>query len=186
MIDVVCPICGKQFQTYPHIIKRVKTGPYCSEKCSYLKFTNKDDLIDRFWAKVDKKEDNECWEWIGNLQHDGYPRFKITTKVILAHRFSWELHNGDIPNKMLVCHHCDNRKCVNPNHLFLGTHQDNSTDMVLKGRHRNPTKNKIDKNIADKIRTIYNSRKYTQKELGLMFSLHQSSISLIVTNKEWR
>lgn len=88
----------------------------------------------RFWSRVDKRSKNECWEWQGNVVR-GYGHFPLTHfKTVKAHRFSYELKYGQIPDGMLVCHKCDNSKCVNPNHLFLGTHQDNMNDRSAKGR----------------------------------------------------
>jgi hypothetical protein len=97
-------------------------------------------LVTRFWLKVDRRGDNECWLWTASTTGNGYGQFSPTChppKTGYAHRFSYELHYGPIPAGMLVCHTCDNPRCVNPKHLFLGTHQDNATDMKQKGRHWN-------------------------------------------------
>lgn len=78
-----------------------------------------------------------CWEWQGALDAYGYGQSRFNGKNWRVHRLFYTLLNGPIPPKLMVCHSCDNRKCANPNHMFLGTNQDNLTDMKQKGRARN-------------------------------------------------
>lgn len=100
-------------------------------------------IHERFWAKVDKSTKNGCWEWTACTTQKGYGTFYALNADgketnIRAHRFSYELVYGKIPDGLMVCHKCDNPKCVNPNHLFLGTGKENMEDAKRKGRHYTP------------------------------------------------
>lgn len=94
---------------------------------------------ERFWEKVIMGGVDDCWEWRAGLGVMGYGQFSVSignsrSKNKMAHRMSWELEYGEVPESLQVLHKCDNRKCVNPNHLFLGTQQDNMDDMIQKNR----------------------------------------------------
>jgi hypothetical protein len=93
-----------------------------------------------FWKKVNKQTESGCWEWIGALSN-GYGSWGIDHKIYLTHRYSMILAGYDLQD-FDVLHKCDNTKCVNPDHLFLGTHTENMRDMVSKGRHKSPTTGK--------------------------------------------
>ena|SRR6185295_12313572 len=97
--------------------------------------------MQNFFDKV--KKTSVCWEWTGGSRGVGYGAIKFEGRVVDAHRVSYILHKGPIPDGLLVCHSCDNRNCVNPDHLFLGTYQDNRQDCVKKGRSVAPNKDKI-------------------------------------------
>src|SRR3990167_4995556 len=104
---------------------------FCSRSCQYDSL--RIPLGQRFWTKV--KKTTSCWEWIAG-HRKGYGAVAINHSFNApAHRVAWELSNGAIPPSLLVLHHCDNKNCVNPKHLFLGTVQDNKRDEVKKHRH---------------------------------------------------
>ncbi len=88
----------------------------------------------RFWENVDKQGENSCWNWTAGHRPNGYGRFSISNKSISTHRFSYELFNGQIPPGMAVLHTCDNRLCVNPAHLYLGTAKENNRDTKERNR----------------------------------------------------
>lgn len=122
---------------------------------------------ERFWLKVRKT--NKCWIWVGSVSSGGYGQFRYDSRtMITAHRFSYIVHNGEFDRKLLVCHTCDTPKCVNPKHLFLGTSQDNVTDMMNKGRHSPGVQPK----------GVDNPKSKMTKELVLEFrKMHKSGVS---------
>lgn len=133
-------------------------------------FSQKD--IKRFWSKVEKTL--TCWEWKTGLMR-GYGAFSIKRKSYLAHRFSFELKNGDISNKTLD-HLCRNSKCVNPSHLEIVSRGEN----CRRGRVA-----KLNMEKALSIKDLYKNRKYNQCELANIFNVGQDEISRIINNKRW-
>jgi hypothetical protein len=126
----------------------------------------------KFWRKVDKDGPNGCWIWTGYKNHYGYgvlyvPRADDSgRKPHLAHRIAWELAAGAIPDGLCVCHHCDNRICVNPSHLFLGTRADNLRDMRQKGRGSVPPK-------VSRPGETHHSAKLSNAEVDIIRQLHR-------------
>ena len=145
----------------------------------------------RFWQQVDKKQNNLCWNWIGYYNKNGYGKIKINRKMISTHRFCWKIHFGEISKDLCVLHTCDNPRCVNPNHLFLGTQQDNIKDMILKNRQYHPKgenncKAKLTSYQVKQIRLFCNQKKLTQTQIGKMFNVNNPTISKIKNNKTWK
>jgi HNH endonuclease len=144
------------------------------------------DVEKAFWERVDKKSDDECWEWKGYLTHRGYGQLKVKQKNVYAHRYSYELHYGRIPDNLLVCHKCDNRKCVNPSHLFLGTQKDNIHDMDKKGRRVvRPGTMKITRRDANEIRLLH-KKGISVNELSKRYGLQPCTIRNIIAYRIWK
>lgn len=115
-------------------------------------------LSKRFWSIVSVGEENACWEWRGAVCSAGYGKVGARVfgrRVTLgAHRVAWMLRCGSSPRGVFVLHRCDNRRCCNPGHLFLGTHQDNMNDMVAKGRQARALVNGRTKLSAEQVRSV--------------------------------
>lgn len=138
----------------------------------------------RFWAKVDKSSD--CWEWTGAKKPTGYGLCTVKRKIHRAHRLSYEMAYGPIPDGLCVCHRCDNPSCVNPDHLFLGTIEDNMRDMVSKGRNsdRRGAKNAMAKLNSGQAAFIRSSN-MRQSWLATMFGVSNALIHNIKNGRHW-
>lgn len=202
MSDLICPTCGRSFR------QNKARQRYCSRRCGAGR--RKVSVSDRFWANVVKTD--SCWLWTGDADKDGYGRIGRSGAQIRAHRFSYEIHNGAIPQGMLVCHTCDTPACVRPDHLWLGTAADNNEDMGRKGRrgavarektllYQNPERSPshIDPKITQgenngrakltweqvsEIRSLSGS--LGTVELAQRYGISRGNIRRIVTGKYWK
>ena len=156
----------------------------------------------RFWSKVDKS--GECWIWTAALNGAGYGVFRLKDHNSLAHRFAYECLVGPIPAGMQVCHHCDNPPCVRPEHLFVGTHQDNMADMHAKGRRSyegqvwpQPTYERrargerqgkaiLTEQQVREIRAVYHPRVFTRPMLAERYHVSVATIKQILSGRSWK
>lgn len=160
------------------------------------------ELPSRFWAKVKKDgpvpvhlpDLGKCWVWTAGCYPSGYGVFSVNGSPRGAHRVSYELAKGPVPDGLYVLHACDNPKCVNPDHLFAGSQKDNIQDMHNKGRYRNGAV-RGERNPASKltdddvrcIRSIYKpySREFSQRALARRFGVSKKVIELVLSGRAW-
>lgn len=164
----------------------------------------------RLAARIDKTPghgpDGTCWVWTGSRQGDGYGTIRASDRTMLTHRAAWIVEHGPIPDGLKVLHRCDNPPCCNPAHLFLGTDQDNSNDMIAKGRSNkasgdahgfrfhperwrrgeNHTSAKLTATQVLAIRAEYAQGSITCVRLGAKYGINHASTYAIVKRKTWK
>jgi hypothetical protein len=177
-----CILCQKEFKSKPCVNQK-----YCSQKCAKKGIC---EPKHRFWRKVNKNGENGCWIWTGLKMTSGYGIFGINKSCIGAHRYSWELHYGKIPDGMSVLHICDIKLCVNPKHLFIGTQADNMRDMANKNRNEsvrgeNNHMHKLTVNLVRAIRSMQRIRGF-RKLLSIKYGLSYTTISNVINHKSWK
>ena len=147
------------------------------------------ELVTRFNQRCVKSPDNGCWLWLGAKNRGGYGQITIpgTKKNITTHRLAYLIGYGVLPEGLNVCHHCDTPACVNPMHLFLGTHKDNVQNKLDKGRFSGGgvgTNNGHAK-LTEKQVLAIRIAKGTQSKIAKQFGISQSSVSLIKSERNW-
>lgn len=154
-----------------------------------MKAGRKPNTVEKFFERIGCPNENGCMEWNGTVNDNGRPRFKLGGKYRDGSRLAYELQYGPIPAGMNVCHTCDNGLCCNPEHLFLGTTQDNVADRVAKGRSAAGETHGCVKLTEDIVRQIlacdysaYGSKARAAKAYGIS----QSTLGRIVAGKNWR
>lgn len=129
-----------------------------------------------------------CWEWQGCIQANGYGRITHKRKTQYSHRFMWEAFNGPIPDGLDVCHKCDNRKCVNPGHLFLGSRKDNMADARVKNRLQRGECRYNSVLTEDKVRKAraLRSQGMKAKDIAKQMGVGYQTLLKAVNYKTWR
>lgn len=154
------------------------------------------DAVARFWSYVDKLVDpNGCWIWTGWLDKHGYSQvYWNGERARLSHRVAYRLAYGDIPEGLFVCHSCDNPRCVNPAHLFLGTHRDNTLDAVAKGRYKinaRPQHGELNSNVKVSEEMVLEIRRLARllgnlREVSRKTGVPYSNVWRIARRKNWK
>lgn len=158
-------------------------------------------LEQRFWSKVNRKGEDDCWEWVGagaRTKH-GYGRINVNGKMCQVTHVAWELTYGEpVPAGLVVRQTCDNHVCVNPRHLVVGTRSDSVTNAIAKGRLKvkvregrkfsddfNPAR-KLTQEEVDEIRSRYKEGNIFQRELAEEYGVTRANISLIIRGETWQ
>ena len=183
-VDCVCEFCGASF-TLPRCRLKLGMGRVC-EACRHPS------VEERFWRRV-KKTDG-CWEWQGSRHPNGHGYFSAgRASVGYAHRAAWEFVHGPIPFGLFVCHHCDNPPCVRPDHLFLGTQNDNVQDAVSKGRMSRGESHHAAKLTEAAVREIRvaevgwtQSRQSLARALAPRYGVTSFAVKAVLQRNRWR
>lgn len=195
-VRLKCLFCGVDFIGKKYSMVN-GNGLCCSQKCGkrYHADTTKQDPEERFWSKVKILSEDECWEFQGCKNQDGYGIFNIDRHHLRsggAHRASWIFANKqEIPKGMKILHSCDNPPCCNPKHLRLGTQQENIEDMLLRKRHRCPegvkhAHAKLTNEIVLAIRAEYTGKKGEQTWIGNKYGITSANVKAIVERRTWK
>lgn len=181
----ICDRCGKKFfrkdyQT-PGLWRKQR---FCSRICG--RPVRRPVTKSAFLKKVNKNPETGCWIWAGRIDHKGYGVLWNNGKHVKAHRLSWEFHNGAIPDKMSVCHHCDTPPCVNPDHLFIGLQADNVRDMDSKGRRGAAKGSKHGRSILteDQVLLVFKDRR-SDMLIAAELGVSKSTINAIRSGQNW-
>lgn len=164
----------------------LRLGTYLDERQSRPSYQNR---IARFWDRIERPAGG-CWEWKGLLTKSGYGNLRWDGRGWLAHRLAWTLARGPVPSHLFVCHHCDNPKCCNPEHLFIGTQTDNMHDMFAKGRRiaargERASKAKLTASEVRQMRADFAGGE-RQTDLSQKYGMSKGAVSAIVHGRHWK
>lgn len=188
--------------------KKITICEYCKKEYIKKSFSKKCSVKCRLISNI--KINDKCWEWQGNLGKNGYGKIRNNLEHWSTHRLSYFIFKGEIPDDILVCHTCDNKKCINPDHLYLGTHKDNAQDALKKGLLKSTSGSKWSESTREKMKSRpgpdkkgdkHHLRKLTSKniyeirtmldegikqaEIAKIYDVNPSCISNVKRKKSW-
>jgi hypothetical protein len=170
--------------------RRRRTGwPRCNSTlrcCGCADMSLPKPYMDKFLAGFIPVPECGCWIWIGSSTNGGYGTMSIKNKNVYVHRISWEIHRGQIPRGMCVLHRCDVRPCMNPDHLFLGTRPDNSSDMARKNRSTQGSRNPMAKLTEEKAKIIRSASGKSNYKIAAAFNVCDETIRRIRNGTGWK
>jgi len=147
-----------------------------------------EELREYILANITVNEETGCWLWAKGASGDGYAQGVIANKPVRANRISYLAFNGELPPELLVCHSCDNKECVNPEHLWLGTHLENMRDMVSKGRGNSGEKNagsKLTESQVEEMRELSETGLVDTNTLATYYSISVQQVRKILRYEAW-
>lgn len=185
----ICKRCDKEFKAFR---TNGKSDPkFCSRRCYWPERTKEyllEILKESYTSHVVKQKG--CWDWSGSFDKDGYGQISCCRelKICKAHRASWIIHRGPIPEGLSVLHKCDNKKCTNCDHLFLGTTFENSRDLVYKDKQLKGENNGAAKLCDEQVREIKKDLQHgvSGSYLGRKYGISKTTISQIKLGKTWK
>jgi hypothetical protein len=155
-------------------------------KFSEMGEASKETNEQRFWGYVNKTEG--CWLWKGKPKPGGYGQIRVDGRTYGAHVFSWMIHHGAVPRGYVICHKCDVRLCVNPEHLFIGTYKDNEADKIAKKRHSFGVSRPLHRLDDDRVMEIKRLLRegLSQRKIGSLYGVSHTTVGYINRGKTWK
>ena len=179
------------------LMKQKLSVRYLDSSCGNIRCINPEhrkprNIENRLLSNIEVDQNTGCWNWTGNTfggeGGSGYGRMTIDGKNAVAHRVSYQHFKGDIPEGLFICHSCDNRLCINPDHLNPGTHTENMNDMVRAGHSSRGERNGqalLTKEDVVEIKKLISSNKVTYRRIGKMFGVSRYAIKDIASGRTW-
>lgn len=184
-ITLTCDYCKNSFQGRNDRFGRTSKKRFCCIDHKRAFYSSEEYILERLLQNI-KKNERGCWEWQGYCQEGGYGTISLSGhRVVLTHRLSHQLLKGQVPDELLVLHHCDNPPCINPDHLFLGTHKTNHDDAKQKRRHTHGEKHGMAILCESQILPIRGDSRPTLI-IAQEYGVHPQTIRQIKKYKLWK